>query len=161
MTDINAAGLPDGTVVVDDLRGLAWYAGPPGTDARWTVTGTGDLNPVTDHDLHGALLHGAEVLRYGGPEQATAVEIWAARLDGPDGARYSEGPDREHAELVADSIATHLEAVAAGRDTRGRGPEVTGVALVVRDRRVFRDGSEHLTAWRLVRDGKPVQDVQP
>lgn len=91
--------------------------------------------------------------------QYTETEIWAARLDGPNGPRYSEGPDREHAELIADSIATHLAAVAEGRDTPARsGPEVTAVAVVRRTRRVHADTSERLSAWEYIRDGKPVEE---
>lgn len=91
---------------------------------------------------------------------ATEREEWAAKFSCPDGDRYTETGDREHAELVADSVATHLAEVAAGRDRPARGPEVTGVAVVSRLRRIYPDGSEHLSPWRWVRDGEPVRDEE-
>ncbi len=155
-----AADLPDGSIVVDDLRGLAWYADKSATPRRWRVTGVGTLRAVADHEVDAAIGHGAELLRYGGPETARETEVWAAELTGPDGDSYSEADDRKHAELVADSVATYLAAVAANpaEAFMGRPPDVTTAAVVRRIRRVFPDGSEYLTAWQHIRDGVPVED---
>lgn len=114
----------------------------------------------TDHEVQRALDGGGQVLRYGGPETAKVSEQWAVRMSCPDGDRYTETGDREHAEIVADSVATHLAEVAAGRDRPARGPEVTGTAVVVREVRTFPDGSEHHSGWRHVRDGQPIEDSE-
>ena len=88
--------------------------------------------------------------------QPTVTTVWAVRLAGPDGHQYQGMHDQEFAEFIADAVATHLAEVAAGRDQL-RGPALTGVAVVSRERRVWPDGSEDRTAWQHVRDGIPVE----
>jgi hypothetical protein len=59
-----AADLPDDSVVLDDLRGIAWYAnGAPGEEDRWDATGSEVRSD--DSAVDWALAHGAEVLRVG------------------------------------------------------------------------------------------------
>lgn len=65
MSDINAADLPEGSVVVDDERRLAWFAfgKSEATTERWLVTGSGKY--ITDESVSAALLYTARVLRFG------------------------------------------------------------------------------------------------
>lgn len=59
-----AADLPEGSVVLDDRRGIVWYAiGDPAGKDRWDATGT----EVTSNDgaIDWALRHGAVILRVG------------------------------------------------------------------------------------------------
>ena len=65
MTDVKAADLPEGSIVVDDNRLLAWIAiGPPRvTPTRWLVTGSGAY--VRSDEVDAALEYSAKVLRVG------------------------------------------------------------------------------------------------
>ena len=65
MTDIDAADLPEGSVVVDNDRRLAWIAfgKSEATAERWLVTGSGKY--ITDESVTAALLYSARVLRFG------------------------------------------------------------------------------------------------
>jgi hypothetical protein len=65
MAAVNAADLPEGTVVVDDDRHLAWFAfgKSEATAERWLVTGSGKY--ITDESVSAALLYTARVLRFG------------------------------------------------------------------------------------------------
>jgi hypothetical protein len=59
---IPVADLPSGTIIADDLKGVAYYAvGEPGEDYRWHET----MNETTDSTVDYALRHGAEVVRVG------------------------------------------------------------------------------------------------
>lgn len=151
-----AADLPDGSIVVDDLRGLAWYAHKPATPRRWTVTGVGTLRAVGDHEVDAAIGHGAELLRYGGPENAIETEVWGIRYVKTDGDRYQNAEDRTEAEFNADAVATAL----AGWDKSygSRSADFLSAAVVRRTWRRYPDGSEHLTPWQHIRDGIPVED---
>jgi hypothetical protein len=56
------ADLPSGSIVVDDLKGVAYYAaGEPGEAYRWYET----MYETTDSTVDYALRHGAEVVRVG------------------------------------------------------------------------------------------------
>lgn len=66
-----AADLPYMSVVVDDRRGLAWYAGPRGVPGRWSCTGVGKLRAVEDDEIDAAVLYGAVVLRVGDGTEKT------------------------------------------------------------------------------------------
>ncbi len=66
MTRIEAADLPEGTVVVDDDRHLVWIATPRPSrpeSGRWTVSGS--PSRITDKEITAALLYTARVLREG------------------------------------------------------------------------------------------------
>lgn len=64
---LTAAGLPEGTIVVDDLRGIVWYANAqPGDEDRWTSTEYG--GEIADSVVEWALRHGATVVRHGDGE---------------------------------------------------------------------------------------------
>lgn len=70
---LRAADLPAGSVVVDDLRGLAWYANAdPGEVDRWDETGAKGC--VQDSAIDWALQHGATVWRIGVDDQPPPVE---------------------------------------------------------------------------------------
>jgi hypothetical protein len=59
-----AADLPAGSVIVDDLRGIVWYAnGAPGEEDRWDAAGSEVRSD--DSAIDWALRHGAVVLRAG------------------------------------------------------------------------------------------------
>jgi hypothetical protein len=67
---ITAANLPSGSIVVDDLKGVAYYAvGEPGEDYRWHET----MYETTDSTVDYALRHGAEVVRAGDGDGRAAV----------------------------------------------------------------------------------------
>jgi hypothetical protein len=62
--EFSAADLPEGSVVVDDVRGIAWYANAdPGEEDRWDATG--EKGCCVDSTVDWALQHGATVLRHG------------------------------------------------------------------------------------------------
>jgi len=62
VADLTAASLPGGSVVVDDLKGTAFYAaGDPGTENRWSEALTERADSTVDY----ALRHGAHVVRVG------------------------------------------------------------------------------------------------
>lgn len=84
--------------------------------------------------------------------QPAVTTVWGIRLTGPGGDQYQTMADQGFAEFTADAAATRLAEVAAGLD-RLRGPEVTAVAVVCRERRVYPDGAESQSAWRYVRHG--------
>lgn len=66
MSDVKAADLPEGSVVIDDNRHLVWTATPPPSrpeSGRWTVSGS--PSRITDRQVDAALLHTAVVLRHG------------------------------------------------------------------------------------------------
>lgn len=67
MTDIKAADLPDGSVVVDDNRHLVWIAVPrPNANiGRWSVSGSPTY--ITDKEIDAAMSYTARVLREGIP----------------------------------------------------------------------------------------------
>jgi hypothetical protein len=146
MPETKAADLPDGSVVVDDQRGLAWYAGPQYSDARWIVTGIGHLNPVTDHEVDGAMAYGAEVLRYGDGVPVETRIKWAAETTYNDGTlKHWPATDLAHAILIADSTADHLSTyTTASRRMKG----VRSVGVVRREVRVFTDGTQVISPWR-------------
>jgi hypothetical protein len=59
---ITAANLPSGSIVVDDLKGVAYYAaGEPGEAYRWEKTNVAGDDSMVDY----ALRLGAEVVRVG------------------------------------------------------------------------------------------------
>lgn len=62
--EIRAADLPEGSVVVDDMRGIAFYAftNPGDLPDRWTGDGEGC---VLDSAVDFALRNGGKVLRHG------------------------------------------------------------------------------------------------
>lgn len=66
---IRAAELPEGSVVVDDMRGIAFYAftAPGDLADRWIVTA--EAGCVLDSAVDFALRHGAKVLRVGTGEE--------------------------------------------------------------------------------------------
>ena len=62
---MNAADLPEGSVVVDDNRHLVWIACPRPSAAygRWSVSGSPTY--ITDREIDAAMEHTARVLREG------------------------------------------------------------------------------------------------
>jgi hypothetical protein len=61
MTEFTAGDLPDGSIVVDDLKGIVYYAGGDGTH-RWFRASDGEYaDSVVDY----AIKHGATVVRAG------------------------------------------------------------------------------------------------
>lgn len=65
MSEVRAADLPVGSVVVDDDRSLVWIAVQRRSPAygRWSVSGSPTF--ITDQDIDGALAYTAKVLRVG------------------------------------------------------------------------------------------------
>lgn len=73
--DLTAADLPDGSIVVDDLKGVAYYAGGEG-DHRWFKTADGKhADSVVDY----AIRHGATVARIGDDAALPAMRKRLAR----------------------------------------------------------------------------------
>lgn len=81
-----AEDLPAGSVVVDDLRWLAWYANAdPGEVDRWDETGAKAC--VQDSTIDWALQHGAKVLRVGYDDEPPLEEAERYRREARDSAR--------------------------------------------------------------------------
>lgn len=79
---------------------------------------------------------------------------WAAALNGYDGGVKYQTGDREYAELVADSVATHLASL--NEATREHG-KVRSVDLVSRSVTVEDDGTQIIRPWQVEREGQAVQ----
>jgi hypothetical protein len=79
---------------------------------------------------------------------------WAAALNGYDGGVKYQAGDREYAELVADSVATHLASL--NGPTRELG-KVRSVYLVFREVTVEDDGTQIIRPWQKEREGQVVQ----
>ncbi len=77
---------------------------------------------------------------------------WAARANYYDGAaKHQRGTDREHAELIADSMATYLASLNdATRECGG----VKSADLVSREVTVEDDGTQIIRPWRVERAGE-------
>lgn len=79
----SAASLPGGSVVVDDLKGIAFYAvGDPGEDDRWVETTAERSDLAVDY----ALRHGGEVVRVGDDTPGAAPVIRNEDLTAPERA---------------------------------------------------------------------------
>ena len=80
---------------------------------------------------------------------------WGARYNYYDGTtKHQEGSDREHAELIADSVATHLASL--NEATRRHGG-VESVDLVHRQVTVEDDGTQIIRPWQVERAGQVVR----
>lgn len=79
---------------------------------------------------------------------------WAAALYGYDGGVKYQAGDREYAELVADSVATHLASL--NEPTREAG-KVRSVNLVSREVTVEDDGTQIIRPWSVEREGQVVK----
>jgi hypothetical protein len=79
---------------------------------------------------------------------------WAAALNGYDGGtKYQQG-DREYAELVADSVTTHLASL--NEATREMG-KVRSADVVFREVTVEDDGTQIIRPWQVEREGQAVR----
>jgi hypothetical protein len=77
---------------------------------------------------------------------------WAARFNRYDGtAEHKIGGDRDHAELYADSTATHLASL--NEPTRREGG-IESADLVSREVAVEDDGTRNIRPWQVVRAGE-------
>lgn len=75
---------------------------------------------------------------------------WTSELHYTNGdARHGDPTNKQHAELIVDSIALHL--------TTDRAPQdVAKVVLVRRNVFTLPDGTQVVEGWRYVRDGEPL-----
>ncbi|MFY1686534.1 hypothetical protein [Plantactinospora sp. WMMB782] len=97
-------------------------------------------------------IYAEEKTRHGDYSIGPARVEWAAEAHYYDGTvKHSVAEDENHAALLADSIATHLASL--NEPTR-RHNGVESVAIVNREVRVFGDGTQVISPWRKVRDGR-------
>lgn len=81
---------------------------------------------------------------------------WAARANYYDGTvKHTVGNDREHAEMVTDSIATHLASL---NEPTNQYNGVESVDLVSRLVTVEDDGTQIIRPWHFERAGTPQRD---
>jgi hypothetical protein len=81
---------------------------------------------------------------------------WAARANYYDGTtKHTIGADREHAELIADSMATHLASL--NEPTRQLGG-IESADLMSRRVTVENDGTQIIRPWHFERPGNPAVD---
>lgn len=80
---------------------------------------------------------------------------WAAALNGYDGGVKYQPGDQKYAELVADSVATHLASL--NEATREHG-KVLSADVVSREVTVEDDGTQIIRPWAVVRAGQPVTE---
>lgn len=102
-------------------------------------------------ELRAYVKAGREALSIADPEPQVTRTEWAARANYYDGtAKHQIGSDREHAELMADSMTTHLDSL--NEPTRRAGG-VESVDLVSRSVTVEDDGTQIIRPWRVERPG--------
>jgi hypothetical protein len=139
--EIRAANLPDGSIVVDDLKGIVYYAAGDGPH-RWFKTDDGEnADSVVDY----AIDHGATVVRVGdsGPPP-TRVE-WAAEARCYDGTtKRTVAINERAAALAAESMAYHLSTL--NEPTRRMGG-IKAAALVRREVRELEGGWLLTSPW--------------
>lgn len=100
---VQAAELPSGTVVVDDLKGVAFYAeAEPGEPERWGKTSTGESDLTVDYMLR----HGAQVVRVG--DGQVSGELEHLRVEVAELRAALQGPVPEIADDARERLARHL-----------------------------------------------------
>ncbi|MCW6003824.1 hypothetical protein K1W54_04405 [Micromonospora sp. CPCC 205371] len=140
--EIRAADLPDGSIVVDDLKGIIYYAGGD-RPHRWFKTDNGENG---DSTVDYVLQHGGTVVRVGDSVPVPTRVEWATEARYYDGTtKYTVAINERGAALAAESMAYHLSTL--NEPTRRMGG-IKAAALVRREVRELNGGWVLTSPWR-------------